>query len=64
MSDTISQIALTGPKLDAIGCASTRCRPFGLDAWVQRVIDRHGLKCTNRLLGRPRTRAESNKAKQ
>ena len=44
---------LSKAELTALRLASTRCRPYGDDAWVQRMVETHGLHSTTRPPGRP-----------
>lgn len=46
--------ALTGKELAAVQTCVERGRPFGGDAWVQKVAQRAGLDYTLRPIGRPR----------
>jgi putative transposase len=48
---------LNEAELEALRLAIGRGRPFGGDAWVARMVTRHGLESTMRSPGRPRKAA-------
>jgi len=48
---------LSEPELAALRLAIARGRPYGGDAWVARMVKRHGLESTMRSPGRPRKAA-------
>ena len=46
--------AETAAELERLRLSSVRGRPYGADAWVEQIVDRHQLMSTMRSIGRPR----------